>query len=120
MILLLLITKVEDEAQTIILLNSLPEKYKEVKSSIMYGRDELSLDMVILNLRLKYLDIKTIERSTIYDCLYVRDRSERKEKGSIGKAKVKSQSWTKKVVRSYYYKKEGYFRHEFPMLKGKS
>lgn len=70
--------KVKNETQAIILLNSSPEKYKEVKFGIIYLRDEWSLDMIISNLRSNDLEFKTNKRSTINYGLYVRGRSDRK------------------------------------------
>lgn len=46
---------VEDEIKTNILLNYLPKKYKEVKLGIICGRNKVSLDMVISNLKSKDL-----------------------------------------------------------------
>ncbi|KAL2533326.1 Integrase catalytic domain-containing protein [Abeliophyllum distichum] len=40
-----------DEYKAIILLNSIPEAYKDVKSAIKYGRDDLTVDMIINALR---------------------------------------------------------------------
>lgn len=37
--------KMSDENQAIILLNSLPDSYKEIKAAIKYGRDSLTLDL---------------------------------------------------------------------------
>jgi transposase InsO family protein len=47
-----------DENQAIIILNSLPESYKEVKNAIKYGRTEITLEEVISPLKSKDLEIK--------------------------------------------------------------
>lgn len=65
----------------------------------MYGRDELSLDIVISNLRSKNLEIKTTKRSNVNDVLYVRGRFDKKEKTNRGKFREKSNDKTKKLVR---------------------
>lgn len=49
---------VSDENNAIILLNSLPESYSEVKTAIKYGRDSLTLDIVLNALRSRELQIK--------------------------------------------------------------
>lgn len=54
--------KIESENQPIILLNSLPEIYKEIKNAIKYGRDSLTLDTVIDALRSKNLELKSEKR----------------------------------------------------------
>lgn len=43
--------KVEDEVQAIILLNSFPNKYKDVKPAIMYEKDTLTFDLVVSSLK---------------------------------------------------------------------
>lgn len=51
--------KLDGENQVVILWNSLPEKYKEVKSAVKYGRDSLTLDILLNYLRSKELELKT-------------------------------------------------------------
>ena len=41
--------KIGDESQAIILLNSLPESFKEVKVAIKFGRKSITLDEVFLH-----------------------------------------------------------------------
>ena len=48
-----------DENQAIIILNSLPESYREVKTAIKYGRTEITLEEVISALKSKDLEMKT-------------------------------------------------------------
>ena len=43
--------KIGDESQAIILLNSLPDSYKEVKAAIKFGKKTITLDEVIFALR---------------------------------------------------------------------
>ncbi|KAF4358959.1 hypothetical protein G4B88_018808 [Cannabis sativa] len=47
--------------QAIIILNSLPECYTEVKTTIKYGRTEITLEEVISALKSKDLELK-VER----------------------------------------------------------
>ena len=65
--------KISDENQAIILLNSLPESFKDLKSAIKYGRESLSLDDVLGALRSRDLEIK-IEKKTNFESLQVRGR----------------------------------------------
>lgn len=65
----------------------------------MYGRYELSLDMVISNLGSKDFKIKTIERSILNDGFYVRNRLDRKEKGSRHKSTCRLNSRERKLVK---------------------
>ena len=50
--------KIGDESQAIILLNSLPKSYKEVKAAIKFGRQSITLDEVISALRSWELEMK--------------------------------------------------------------
>ena len=38
-----------DENEAYVLLNSLPESYKEVKNGLKYGRDSVKIDTIILS-----------------------------------------------------------------------
>lgn len=55
---------ITDDDQAVILLNSLPESFKEVKSAIKYGRDKMSLDSILASLRLKDLELKKEKKET--------------------------------------------------------
>ncbi|KAA0060177.1 Retrovirus-related Pol polyprotein from transposon TNT 1-94 [Cucumis melo var. makuwa] len=50
--------KMSDENQVVILLNSLPETYREVKATIKYGRDSLTMSIVLDALKTRNLEIK--------------------------------------------------------------
>ncbi|TXG63255.1 hypothetical protein EZV62_010249 [Acer yangbiense] len=63
--------KLSDENEAIILLNSLPESFKDVKAAIKYGRTSLSLEECISALKSKELELK-IERKDNGENLFVR------------------------------------------------
>ena len=50
--------KISHENQAIIILNSLPDTFKDLKTAIKYGRESLSLDDVLGALRSRDLEIK--------------------------------------------------------------
>ncbi|KAA0032415.1 copia-like retroelement pol polyprotein [Cucumis melo var. makuwa] len=50
--------KMSDENQAVILLNSLPETYREVKAAIKYGRDSLTMSIVLDALKTRNLEMK--------------------------------------------------------------
>ncbi|KAL2534001.1 DNA polymerase zeta catalytic subunit-like [Abeliophyllum distichum] len=50
--------KVSEEYKAVILLNSIPDIYKEVKNAIKYGRDTLTPEIVIDSLRSKEMEMK--------------------------------------------------------------
>ncbi|TXG62727.1 hypothetical protein EZV62_009721 [Acer yangbiense] len=65
--------KLSDENEAIILLNSLPESFKDVKAAIKYGRTSLSLEECISALKSKELELK-IEKKDSGENLFVRGR----------------------------------------------
>ena len=65
--------KIFDENQSIIIFNSLAESFKDLKTTIKYGRESLSLDDVLGALRSRDLEIK-IEKKTSSKSLQVRGR----------------------------------------------
>ncbi|TYK04234.1 Retrovirus-related Pol polyprotein from transposon TNT 1-94 [Cucumis melo var. makuwa] len=50
--------EMSDENQVVILLNSLPETYREVKATIKYGQDSLTMSIVLDALKTRNLEIK--------------------------------------------------------------
>ncbi|KAL2243392.1 UNVERIFIED_CONTAM: hypothetical protein Sindi_0457200 [Sesamum indicum] len=48
-----------DEYSPIVLLNAIPDTYADVKAAIKYGRDSVSLDIVVNGLKSKEIDLKT-------------------------------------------------------------
>ena len=65
-----------DENKAIILLNSLPESFKEGKSAIKYGRTSITLEEVVSALRSKELELKTEKSSSSNgESYYARGRS---------------------------------------------
>ena len=53
-----------DENQAIIILNSLPDAYKEVKTAIKYGRTEITLEEVVSALRSKDFEMRSEKQSS--------------------------------------------------------
>ncbi|TXG58940.1 hypothetical protein EZV62_016769 [Acer yangbiense] len=65
--------KLSDENEAIILLNSLPDSFKDVKVAIKYGRTSLSLEECIFALKSKDLELK-IEKNDSGENLFVMGR----------------------------------------------
>lgn len=59
-----------------------PDKYKDVKSSIMYKRDNLTFDLVFSNLISKDLEIKVSDKNSVNNGLFVRGKRNKREKCS--------------------------------------
>lgn len=58
--------------QAVILLNSLPKSFKEIKVAIKYGKDKLTVDMVLDALRTKELELKIEKKDS--DALFVKGK----------------------------------------------
>ncbi|PON87218.1 hypothetical protein TorRG33x02_169950, partial [Trema orientale] len=74
-----------NENQAIIILNSLPDSFKEVKSAIKYGRTSITLEEVLSALRSKDLELK-VEKQTSSggENYYARGRSQQKGNNQRG------------------------------------
>lgn len=74
--------KVSDEYKTVVLLNAIPEAYKEVKDAIKYGRDTLTPDIVIDSLRSKELELKSERGNSGHENLFARGRTLSRSSGT--------------------------------------
>ncbi|TXG54014.1 hypothetical protein EZV62_019270 [Acer yangbiense] len=83
--------KLSDENEAIILLNSLPESFKDVKAAIKYGRSSLSLEECISALKSKDLELK-IERKDNGENLFARGRPLAKNNNQNYKNKGRSKT----------------------------
>lgn len=106
---------ISDENHVVILLNFLPKSFDAIKAAVEYGRDILSLDVVITTLSSKELEMK-LGNKTMFsgaDVLYIRGRNEKREfKNS--KSQSRSASRNKKVYKCFNFHKEGHFKRECP------
>ncbi|KAL2484415.1 gag pre-integrs domain-containing protein [Abeliophyllum distichum] len=74
--------KFSDEHQAIILLNDLPDTFKDVRNAIEYGRDSLTTEIVVNFLRTKNLDIQQQNLNSVKgEGLNVRGRSLTRQNG---------------------------------------
>ena len=83
--------KLSDENEAIILLNSLPDSFKDVKAAIKYGRSSLSLEECISALKSKDLELK-IERKDGGENLFARGRPPVKNNNQNSKYKGRSKT----------------------------
>lgn len=72
---------INDENQVIILLNSLFESFDTVRAAIEYGRDSISLYVVVTTLRSKGLEMKLGNKIMFVgrDALFIRGMREKRE-----------------------------------------
>ncbi|KAL5552341.1 hypothetical protein UlMin_002517 [Ulmus minor] len=74
-----------DENQAIIVLNFLPNSYKDLKAAIKYGRDSLTLEDVLGALRSREMEMRSEKRASNGEGLNVRGRLERKDRSNKGR-----------------------------------
>ncbi|KAL4029866.1 hypothetical protein IC575_008094 [Cucumis melo] len=107
--------KMSDENQAVILLNSLPETYREVKAAIKYGRDSLTMSIVLDALKTRNLEIKKERKDG--ELLMARGRSEKKSwKGKERSFRSKSKGKSRKCFLCH---KEGHFKKNCPLNKSR-
>lgn len=113
-----------DDYTAIVLLNAIPDAYNDVKSAIKYGRDNVTLDIVVSGLKSKELDLKQ-HGNVKGEVLHVRGRSNYRgqnkkaannekqgEKNHDGK-KTRSKSRTK-TRKCFYCHDSGHMIKECP------
>ena len=71
--------KISNENQAIIILNSLPESYRDVKTAIKYGRTLLSLQVVLSALRSRDLEFKKEKKVNNAEGLNVKENQKRNQ-----------------------------------------
>ena len=101
---------ISDENQAIIILNSLPDSFKDMKAAIRYGRESLSLDDVLGALWSRDLEIK-FEKKHNSESLQVRGRSQKRDQF---KPRGKGRSKSKSNKTYWQCHKEGHFRRNCP------
>ena len=107
--------KMSDENQAVILLNSLLETYREVKAAIKYGRDSLTMSVVLDALKTRSLKIKKERKDG--ELLMTKGGSEKKSwKGKEKSSRSKSKGKGRKCFLCH---KEGHFKKNCPLNKGK-
>ena len=109
-----LCVKIEDEDQAVILLNSLPKVFDQLRDTLKYSKDLLSLEGVVSAIHAKKMDIR-VERinTTSSEGLVVRGRPKKRnnnQKGNHDKSKSKSKSKSKFTRKCFHCHKEGHYR----------
>lgn len=108
---------VSEEVQAILLLSSLPAQYNQLKETLKYGRETLTIEDVTNAAKSKEIELKEVkeEASTSQrsgDAYVARGRPERRDgyKGKNFKNKSRSRSRTK--LTCWYCKKEGHIKKD--------
>lgn len=107
---------VSEEVQAILLLSSLPAQYNQLKETLKYGRETLTLEDVTNAAKSKEIELKDVKESSTSqrsgEAHYTRGRPDRrdsyKEKSNSNKARSRSRS----KVTCWYCKKEGHLKKD--------
>lgn len=106
---------VTDEIQAIVFLSSLPASYDQLKHTLKYGKDSITLEEVISAARSKQREINESSRGDKGSAttLYTNDRgrSNRRESGDSKSSRPRSKSKQRKVT-CWYCKKDGHVKKD--------
>ena len=79
--------KLSDENEAFVLLDSLPEAYKEVKNALKYGRDSVKTDVIISALRTRELEIHSSHKENHSgDGLFVKGKPQNNQSKNSNKS----------------------------------
>lgn len=105
--------KIGDKNEAFILLNSLPEAYKDVKNALKYGRESITTDGIISAIRTKELELVSLKKETS-EGHFVKGKTRNKE------TKNQPDEKPKQKVKCNYCHKEGHIKRECYSLKRKN
>lgn len=107
---------IDQEDQTIILLNSLPETFSELKIIIKYVREDLSFDFVVASLRSWENEHQKLKKSSnSRDRKFVRGISYKIDSNNKDKSHSRSKSRNIKNIKFVWCHVEGHIKRDYPM-----
>ena len=118
--------EIVEEDKALCLLNSLPDQYDHLSTTLLYGKKTISyekVESVMSNNTIRKQDIHDTRDNPSSDVLTIRGRPEDKKYRSKGKSisKSKSASSNRKLAKDQcsYCKNKGHWKRDCPALKGK-
>ncbi|CAA7015031.1 unnamed protein product [Microthlaspi erraticum] len=107
--------KVSNEVQAILFLTSLSSSYDQLKHTLKYGRDSLTLEEVVSAVRSRERELTTeVQRDykSPAASLYAKDRGRSTSKGPKENGRGRSRSSSKFRVTCWFCKKEGHMKKD--------
>lgn len=112
--------KLDDDNEAYVLLNFLPESYKEVKNALKYGRETITTDAIKSVLRIKEIKLQVIKREqSNAKGLFVKSKSKNNQHKN-GKQQPNEEHKSKQKLGCNYCKKKGHIIKDCFILKRKN
>ncbi|KAM2859524.1 hypothetical protein COP2_024947 [Malus domestica] len=112
--------KIPDEDKALCLLNSLPDDYDHLTTTLLYGKSEVKLDEVsaaLVNHECRKKELKTHNSQT--EAFVARGRTEERKSGKRGKSRSKSRGKFPVKDECAFCRKKGHWKKDCPKLKNK-
>ncbi|BBN69538.1 hypothetical protein Prudu_1005S000200 [Prunus dulcis] len=111
---------IPDEDKALCLLNSLPDDYDHLTTTLLYGKSEVKLDEVsaaLVNHECRKKEQKTQNSQT--EALVARGRTEERKSGKRGKSRSKSRGKFPAKDECAFCRQKGHWKKDCPKLKNK-
>lgn len=117
---------IEDEDEALLLLNSLPNTYEHLTTTLLYGKDEIKFDDVsnaLINNEHQKKN-KQVQRDSTLEALTVRGKSDNKKSSRWGKScsKTRGASSDRKILEKdecAFFHRKGHWKKDCPKLQNK-
>ncbi|CAL9003833.1 unnamed protein product, partial [Prunus brigantina] len=112
--------QIPDEDKALCLLNSLPDDYDHLTTTLLYGKSEVKLDEVsaaLVNHECRKKEQKTQNSQT--EALVARGRTEERKSGKRGKSRSKSRGKFPAKDECAFCRQKGHWKKDCPKLKNK-
>lgn len=100
-----------DDYSAFALVNAIPDAYSDVRSAMKYGRDNVTVELVMSSLRTKELELKQVESKSEDKVMHVRGRNSGNKHASESS---KSKKWSKDTRRCYNCGEVGHYIKDCP------
>lgn len=100
-----------DDYAAFALVNAIPDAYSDVRSAMKYGRDNVTVELVMSNLRTKEIELKQVEGKHEDKVMHVKGRHYSRSQASESS---KGKKWSKDTRRCYNCGEVGHYIKDCP------